>query len=53
MRGQRLRKETDETGKDMVVVGGKTGGMKSRRKSSEDGFQDSVCRMSLSMCDSM
>lgn len=52
MRGQRLRKETDETGKEMVV-GGKTGGMKSRRKSSEDGFQDSACRMSLSLCDSM
>lgn len=45
-------KETDETVKDMVL-GGRKGGMKSRRKSGEDGFQGFVHRMNLSLCDTV
>lgn len=52
MRGQKQQKETDETVKD-TVLGGREGGMKSRRKSREDRFQGFVHRMSLSLCDSV
>lgn len=52
VREQKQQKETDETVKDMAL-GGRVGGMKSRRESREDGFQGFVHRMSLTLCDSV